>query len=141
MEDSTTTNVQLMNLAKKMGLPLNAVVYKDLLDNEPFEDGAYILNMASSTDSNGGTHWIGLYVKYPDAYYFDSFGVVPPLEIIKYCKDNGIKKIIVSDKQIQRSQYGRCGQYTLAFLYAMHKGRGPYLKRYQKFLNEYNIED
>lgn len=140
MEESTTTNVQLMNLAKKMSLPLNAVIYKDLLDNEPFQDGAYILNMQSSTDG-GGTHWIGLYVKYPESYYFDSFGIVPPLEVINYCANNGIKKIIVSDKQIQRSQYGHCGQYTLAFLHAMHKSRGPYLKRYQKFLNEYNIED
>jgi hypothetical protein len=140
MDESITTNVQLINLAKKIDLPLNAVIYKDLLDNEPFQDGAYILNMQDSTEG-GGTHWIGLYIKYPDAYYFDSFGVVPPLEVINWCNSNKVKKIIVSYKQIQRSQYGHCGQYTLAFLHAMHNGHSPYLKRYQKFLNEYNIED
>lgn len=50
-------------------------------------NGNFIMNLESSTEENG-THWFKLTVESSNSFYFDSFGVVPPTEVIQFCKFN-----------------------------------------------------
>ena len=70
-----------------------------------------IVNLADSLSD--GTHW----VCYFNHYYFDSYGLPPPLEIVEYLGDNLEYNIY----QIQKS--GQiCGHLCLYFLNRITKG-------------------
>ena len=62
-----------------------------------------------------------------DKYYFDSFGIKPPNEIVNYLKsqyelDNQIKSVLYSDFRIQQPEDTSCGKYCLYVLYQLQKG-------------------
>jgi hypothetical protein len=59
----------------------------------------------------------GLYIDYSDACYWDSFGMVPPLDVSKLCKN---KRLIYNKDQIQNLNQEACGYYCLAFLHFMN---------------------
>ena len=61
------------------------VVMKDELIKIKPISGNYIINLESSKDGNG-THWMALIIEDFDCIYFDSYGYLPPKEIITYCK-------------------------------------------------------
>ena len=70
-----------------------------------------IVNLADSLSD--GTHWVCYY----NGYYFDSYGLPPPLEIVEYLGDNLEYNIY----QIQKS--GQiCGHLCLYFLNRITKG-------------------
>jgi hypothetical protein len=74
-----------------------------------------ILNIDHS--SNVGTHWTCLFVDNGEAYYFDSFGYPPPLEVIDYCnsgKNNTFK--------IQEEEEVICGHYSIYMLHRLNCG-------------------
>ena len=118
------TNTQLERLAEKMGIKLERVCFKDELDEELMVYNAgYIINLENEYDEDGqrndGTHWVALYVqKTPNGtiqpIYFDSFGIAPPENILKYCKKNHIPYNTVD---VQSIVQGTCGYYCLAILY------------------------
>lgn len=133
---SLTTDMQLFKIADEYGINLIAVVFKDQL-SYPFMKGGYIINMANSDSM--GTHWVSFWIddaKKNDAIvYFDSFGVVPPMEVRKALKKIALK-ILVSDKQIQNINSGWCGIYNLFFLWFMQNHPKVSLeKRLDLFLN------
>ena len=41
--------------------------------------GAYVVNMDDSDSIKGGTHWIAIIYLNKTKFYFDSYGVMPPL--------------------------------------------------------------
>jgi hypothetical protein len=134
---SLTTDMQLFEIAAKHCVALNAVVFKDQLNDMFLRPGGYIINMADS-DSQG-THWVAFHIddgKKNDAIaYFDSFGVNPPLEVRDSLKKIGIK-VLVSDKHIQNINSGWCGIYVLFFLWFMqHHKKLKLEKRFENFLN------
>ena len=47
-----------------------------------------ILNLDST--SGDGTHWVIWFKKGKDKFYFDSYGVQPPSELIAYLKSRNI---------------------------------------------------
>jgi len=69
------------------------------------------------------THWIALCVKNDTVIYFDSFGVVPPLKILrlikKYSHEIGEIEYMYNKKEIQNINGGYCGEYCILFLYYM----------------------
>ena len=71
------TNVDLENMADKLGLPIVGVFSKDELigdDKAPRQIGSYYINMQDSTEGNG-THWIFAKIfESGHGLYFDSFG-------------------------------------------------------------------
>lgn len=108
MELTTTSDIQLKEYAKKMGLPLNNILMRDEM-NELKDDGFYIINL---DDSNGnGTHWTSLYFHPLNSYYFDSYGFVPPIEV-----EQKIKPYKYNDADIQDFNSKACGYYALAFI-------------------------
>ena len=57
---------------------------KDELPNT-VHDGRYIINMQSSNRGRG-TYWVSLSIIRNNAYYFNSFESVPPVEICYFVK-------------------------------------------------------
>ena len=78
-----------------------------------------------------GTHWVCYYNK----YYFDSFGLKPTQEIIKY-----IPEIKYNNIQYQDKNSVLCGYYCLFFLKKMQKGHKIYDILY-KMLNPLNQQE
>ena len=65
-------------------------------------------------DSIGsGTHWVCYY----NNYYFDPFGMPPPLEVKRY-----INNIKYNDIQYQDTRSVLCGYYCLYFLKRLNDG-------------------
>lgn len=115
-----TTNIQLEQMARKNNINLDYVVYKDEMSQLPCVKGvSVILNMSSV--GHPGTHWCSLYVTNDKVYYFDSFGAVPPEEVVIWSS----KPIVYNDYQIQHFSSEMCGQHSLGFLGLM---QGKYVK-------------
>ena len=132
----STTDTELYKAARKWNLPLNNIVFKDRLDNIHPQKGAYIINLADSKDH--GTHWTALYLGAPgEAFYFDSFGIDPPIAVINFSSRYGANHIITSDKEIQDINNGYCGQYCLDFILFMTYTRGSLIERYYKFTQQF----
>ena len=134
---SLTTDIELFKKAEKYSIQLNAIVFKNQLYDMQLMKGGYIINMADSDSM--GTHWVAFWIdntKKNDAIvYFDSFGVVPPMEIRNALKKIALK-ILVSDKHIQNINSGWCGIYNLFFLWFMQNHpKVPLEKRLDMFLN------
>ena len=71
----------------------------------------YIVNLDES--SNEGTHWVCVYnCDHQVCYYFDSFGVDPSDEILKFMKQSK-KKILMSTYRIQELGSIMCGYYCI----------------------------
>ena len=96
--------------------------YKDQLKLQAFKpENAYIVNLASETDDNFGTHYVLLYSKHNphrnkvlEYFYFDSEGANCPLEVLEFVQQ---PKIPYSNKPIQGRFNNSCGFYCLAMLY------------------------
>jgi len=74
-----------------------------------------------------GSHWICAYCDLVAgaAYYYDSYGMRPPKEIIRFlhrCKEQGCKSIIWNDVRHQRKD-SECGTYCLYVLISLLQGR------------------
>ena len=86
------TNLDLLNLVKELKIKhFRGVFMRDGLPEKSNNHEVGIVNLDSSTGT--GTHWV-CYKKIKDNnYYFDSFGLDPPKEIISYLKGNNKNKI------------------------------------------------
>lgn len=127
-----TSDIQLYNKAKGLNVKINKIDYKDKLGSP--RKGNYIVNLASSTSF--GTHWVACIIDDKVAYYFDSFGFPPPLEIRKFIKKRDIKKIkkiIYSNKQIQKLNSNFCGDYCILFLFRMKESNNNFNKFVSNF--------
>ena len=60
------------------------VFMRDGLPRQPKQNECGILNLDDT--GGGGTHWVAWFKVGSDKFYFDSYGVQPPLELIKYLK-------------------------------------------------------
>lgn len=128
------TNFQLMDLAKKMGTPLERICFKDELKDEPLKyNRGYIVNLSDSVFQDGtpaeGTHYVAFFVKKSmngkvEPIAFDSYGVAPCQEIIDYI-GNG-KTPPYNKADLQNIMNEACGWYVLAFLYFISSHKFPH---------------
>lgn len=137
-----TTNIELMHMAEIYKFELK-VLSKDQLKDIPKKErpGNYIINLQNIKDGNG-THWVSLII-YPKplniSFYYDSFGILPPLEVIYFVnsgKNIAFCEMYICNKQIQNIYDGFCGQYCIDFLRYMNKEYQKInpLKRFDKYL-------
>jgi len=108
------SNFDLERLAEFYHLPLVAITMKDELPAK-VEDGCYIINLQSSTSGNG-THWLALFIHKNIAYFFDSYGAPPSVEIMKFVKKRKGCHMYYNNFIIQDLKSQNCGWYALAFL-------------------------
>ena len=82
-----------------------------------------------------GTHWVCCFEKNKQFYYFDSFGMPPPLEWEKNLQKYNpkMKYFFRNNFPIQDILSLKCGYYCLCFLNEMNKG-----KKYKEILNMFS---
>ena len=112
-----TTNIQLLEAAERLRLNnFRGVFMRDELNNikaKKYECG--IVNLDSSR--NEGSHWCCYLKKDDKKIYFDSFGIQPPHEIVKYLKS----PILYNTYQIQDYNDSNCGEWCLHVLNELNK--------------------
>jgi len=114
----STSNFELMELAKYFNLDLVDVVQKDNLHKCPKHNNCfYIINTASSYENNG-THWVCLYLNNKQSFYFDSYASTPLQEVINFCKSFS-KHLSYNNYIIQSLGSDNCGIFCLAFILFM----------------------
>ena len=112
------SNIQIIDKCREIKIKnFKGVFMRDELKGRTSENECFILNHDIS--SNNGTHWTCLFVKNGIAFYFDSFGLDPPLEILNYCK--GLERYCSTSK-IQAYNEIICGHYSIFMLYSLSKG-------------------
>ena len=110
-----TSNIFLEEEGKRLKLPLK-VVFKDELKRMKPLNGGYIINLEDSNKK--GSHWTALYIYNNYAIYQDSFGSLPPVEIIRFVRKRNMK-IVYNIDVIQHLQSNACGYFAMLFLYYM----------------------
>ena len=139
-----TSNYQLLEFAQKKHLGKVSILCKDELSKVKLRPNLnFIINMADS-DQGSGTHWCALFISHNlQPFYFDSYGAVPPKEIIKYLKQLK-RKIAYSQYAIQDLKSDRCGIFSLAFLLYMnkrHKSQESYIDTFEKYLKQFDLAE
>lgn len=133
------SNVQVEDLAKRMGIRLEAVCFKsELKDMKLKHNVGYIINLENEFDEDGerneGSHYTCFqYNKYPkkdcrdEVVYFDSYGVAPPQEVLEFC---GVKEMPYNMVDIQSLMADCCGWFCLSFLYYINVFQGRTMNLY-----------
>jgi hypothetical protein len=102
------SNNDIIEFCKSNGIHLDGVIMRDEFVGQ---NGIYIVNLDESKGS--GTHWVGL-IHFPKyCLYFDSYGVLPIKELIKYCKS---PDIYYNSFIIQDEYSVLCGWFCIGFI-------------------------
>lgn len=116
---STTTDVQLNNLAKRLfGAQFIGVYSADNFPKNIKNSQCYIMN--TDTHVQHGTHWVSVYRYNNRYYYYDSFGrdinkLSPFWQNLKWMK-------VIDNRHREESYNGaNCGQLSLNFLVMFDK--------------------
>ena len=65
--------------------------------------------MQNYNDGNGN-HWVAFKNNEKECFYYDSFGIYPPLEVLEKVKNN----LLYSTKEIQNEYSTCCGWFCIA---------------------------
>ena len=102
------SNLEVIDAAKKLSLDeFRGVFLRDTLPTKTKLNECVILNLDSS--SGDGTHWVMWFKKDKDKFYFDSYGVQPPSELIVYLKS----PIFYNSERVQQNGEVFCGHLCL----------------------------
>jgi hypothetical protein len=125
MEAITNTNLKM--LAERFKIKLIDVVSKDHLPFLKPKNGSYIINLQDS-DAGQGSHWVCMFINDKRGVYYDSFGKVPPNDVLTFLKKNGIKNVVYNADRIQDLKSDACGYYCLMVLqfFTMHRKASNY---------------
>ena len=106
--------LDLISYAKKLRIAnFRGVFMRDTLPKSgPLEHESGIVNLDSS--KGRGTHWISYMKVGSIVQYYDSFGVPPPVEILKYFIHN---VILFNSEQEQKFDQVICGHLCLIDVY------------------------
>ena len=109
-------NFEIDEFAKKLKIKNWCGVFmRDELKGKPQKYEAFVMN--TDISKNNGTHWIGIFIG-NEKYYFDSYGLQPPLEVIKYVG----KPIKYNTFQLQGYDDVICGHLCLYVLWRISNG-------------------
>ena len=79
------SNLDLEDASRKLKIPFFKGVF--LLDTLPRKPNKKEYGIVNFDKSDGpGTHWVAWYKNGRTKIYFDSYGVQPPLEVIRYLR-------------------------------------------------------
>lgn len=96
------------------------VFMRDTLPNKPNKNESIVLNHDSI--KNRGTHWTALVKVGNVAYYFDSFGKLPPPnELLRYLSSK--TRLYYNYKRCQEFETVVCGHLCLKFLHDFWDGK------------------
>ena len=111
------SNLDIIDAAKKLSLDgFRGVFLRDTLPTKPKLIECGILNLDSS--SGDGTHWVTWFKKDKDKFYFGSYGVQPPSELIVYLNS----PIFYNSERVQQNGEVFCGHLCLFVLTQLSLG-------------------
>ena len=95
----------------------------------------YIINLDSKFGP--GTHWVSVIIEPKRILYFDSFGLIPPYELI-----NLRPEYYYNFLQYQPIKSFLCGYYCLYFLNEFNKLKNlNSIKKFNKIIEPFHIND
>ena len=110
------TNYDLEDLCKDYNVPLHGIYMKDQLPMQ-IKNGNYIINLESSMGGkNSGTHWTTLSVHNDDAFFFDSYGAPPSIEIREFVNCRPKTKLGFNNWVVQDLKSNNCGYFCISLL-------------------------
>ena len=119
------TNFELEEAARELNVSnFRGVFLRNTLPKRPKKNECGILNLDDT--SGNGTHWVAWYKNGNNKYYFDSFGIQPPIELISYLKS----PIYYNTEEIQPRDQVFCGHLCLYVLKHLSDG-----KKFQEVIN------
>lgn len=105
------SNFQILDAVKKLKIKnMRGVFVRDELPKKPKKVECGILNLDNS--QGNGTHWTAYIKKGNKKLYFDSYGLAPPVELVKYLKD----PVYYNSERIQPDGEVFCGHLCLYVL-------------------------
>ena len=111
------SNLEIIDAVKKLSLDgFRGVFFRDTLPKKVKLNECGILNLDSS--SGDGTHWVMWFKKDKDKFYFDSYGLQPPIELIEYLKS----PIFYNSERVQQNGEVFCGHLCLFALKQLSLG-------------------
>ena|SRR5271165_376111 len=115
VRNTTLTNIEIDNYAKKLKFK-NYVKHRmlDEIKGEAKTNECGIINLDKS--SGPGTHYVAYFKKGNSKYFFDSFGIKPPNEVVNYLKS----PILYSTFRIQKLEDSNCGKLCLYVLFTLN---------------------
>ena len=126
LENKPLSNFELINTAKKLKIPnFRGVFLRNVLPMKSWKKECGILNLDDT--SGTGTHWVAWYKDGNEKFYFDSYGLPPPSELIKYLQS----PLLYNSEQIQPKGQVICGHLCLYVLQQMSAR-----KNLQEIINE-----
>ena len=109
------SNIELLDAVKKIEIPgFRGVFVRDNLPSKSRKGECGILNLDDA--SGKGTHWVAWSRAGKNKFYFDSNGIQPPLELVKYLKD----PILHNTERLQPKDQVFCGHLCLYVLNSSH---------------------
>ena len=140
--DGITSDIDLYNLANKIKIKLNGIYFKNELPSPHL--GNYIINLASSNDNSGGTHWVHCELRNENnirkAVYFDPFGLPEATLVTKFLLkwvNNNFNNIIRNTHDIQNINSNYCGEYNILCISYMDTHIEPLTQRLYNFINNF----
>jgi hypothetical protein len=127
------SNFQLTDAAKKLNLKcFRGVFLRDELPKKSRAIECGILNLdardrASLVGSTEGTHWCCWYKTKNKRFYFDSYGLPPPTELVNYLKSPARGRtggVYYNSERVQPDNTVFCGHLCLYVLKKMQDGLG-----------------
>ena len=112
------SNFDIEEIANHYNIDLQIIMKDELKNMKPINTN-YIINLESSTMGNG-THWMALKIQDKNCVYCDSYGMLPPEEIISFCKRISKSHLSYNTKEIQDINAQTCGFFAIAFILFLH---------------------
>ena len=124
LPNKALTNFELLAAVKKLKIPnFRGVFMRNDLPRRPLKRESGILNLGDT--STNGTHWVCWSKNNNknndndnDNFYFDSFGVQPPNELIEYFSS----PILYNTERVQPDGEAICGHLCLFVLSRLSRG-------------------
>ena len=118
LPNKSLSNFQLIDAAKALKIPyFRGVFMRDKLPKKPYSKECGILNLDDFTGN--GTHWVAWHKNGKEKFYFDSFGLIPPDEIVAYLKS----PIRWNTERVQPDDQVFCGHLCLYVLKRLSEGK------------------
>ena len=124
LPDKPLSNFELSAAVKKLKIKnFRGIFMRDELPQKPKNKECGILNLddtGNNPPGNNGTHWVCWFCTSPaKSYYFDSFGLSPPLEMQQYLRG----EIEINNVQVQPMGTNICGHLCLYILNKLSSGK------------------
>jgi hypothetical protein len=129
------SNFELEHIAQHYGFSLTVLMKDELVNHKP-KSGNYIINLESSSQGNG-THWLSLFVRNKQCFYQDSFGIIPPKEVIDFCKRIPNSRLAFSE--IINTE--TCGFFAIGLLIHINRTKNKDIyKSAGEYINQFSYD-